>query len=100
MNANISELLLCTTILRQAATLKGIVKDSVSGLILDSVRIEIENINEDELFIYSKADGSYFRALLDGTYQVKFSKDGYEDKRICVSASSNGTTEEVVLMKN
>ena len=80
--------------------MKGIAKDSVSGLVLDSVRIEIENINENELFVYSKADGSYFRALLDGTYQVKFSKDGYEDKHICVSVASNGTTEEVVLMKS
>lgn len=79
--------------------IKGIVKDSISGLTLDSVRIEIENINENGLSVYSKADGSYFRALLEGTYQVKFSKDGYEDKRISLSATTNGTTEEVVLMK-
>lgn len=79
--------------------IKGIVKDSISGLTLDSVRIEIENINENGLSVYSKADGSYFRALLEGTYQVKFSKDGYEDKRISLSATTNGTNEEVVLMK-
>lgn len=80
--------------------IKGIVKDSVSGLVLDSVKIEIENINEDGLFVYSKADGSYFRALLDGTYQVKFSKDGYEDKHISFSTTSNWATEEVILMKS
>ncbi len=79
--------------------IKGIVKDSLDGSVLDSIQIKIENIDENGLSVYSKPDGSYFRALLPGTYQAIFSANGYEDKYVSFSVPANGTTEEIILMK-
>ncbi len=77
----------------------GIVKDSLSGERLDSVKVELQNAQGNGSEVYSKADGYYFRALSEGVYDLKFSKNGYEDKTISLTAHSDSLVRFDVMLK-
>lgn len=70
----------------------GFITDSLSGESLDSVKVFIEGIDSDELSIFSKQDGSYCRALLEGNYTMTLSKEGYDNKTISFGVGAESST--------
>ncbi|MFN8284288.1 MAG: carboxypeptidase-like regulatory domain-containing protein [Chitinophagales bacterium] len=60
----------------QYGTIKGIVKDSVSGLVLEDVLVEIL---ENELAMTTSALGEYSLNTEPGTYSIRASLDGYTE---------------------
>jgi choice-of-anchor B domain-containing protein len=83
-----------------ACYLEGNVKDSVSGAPIIGAKIEI--INHVEGNAQSNLFGNYKTGLADsGTYQLRFSKLGYNSKTVSNVALDNGktTTVNVELVK-
>lgn len=62
----------------------GTITDQEDLLPLDSVRVIVEGIDRDDMSVFSKQEGDYFRGLEQGNYTLVFSKEGYQDKRIPV----------------
>ncbi|MEL6255721.1 MAG: choice-of-anchor B family protein [Bacteroidota bacterium] len=70
--------------------LEGTVRDLVSGIELEEVEIEIIG---EEIQDRSQDDGSYATGIgQSGTYQVAFSKFGYESDTIIVALSNGALT--------
>ncbi|MBQ7984170.1 MAG: carboxypeptidase regulatory-like domain-containing protein [Bacteroidales bacterium] len=72
---------------------KGTVTDSVTGKHLDGVKIEISDHDRDSSQVYTDSQGFYNRCIKQGTYSVKFSKDGYNDR--VEEIAMTGSTETV-----
>ncbi len=69
--------------------LRGIVTDSLSGSPLKA-KVEIIGFDIDSSHIYSDLPiGNYHRYLIQGAYQVTFSKTGYNSKTINVVVNDN-----------
>lgn len=60
----------------QFGTIKGIAKDSVSGLVIEDVLVEIL---ENELAMTTNALGEYALNTAPGTYSIRASLDGYTE---------------------
>ena len=72
--------------------LRGIVTDSVTEIPLKA-KIEILNHDTDSSHIYSNLPiGNYHRYLIQGNYDVSFSKNGYHPKIINTTILNNATT--------
>ncbi|MDR2010826.1 MAG: carboxypeptidase regulatory-like domain-containing protein [Bacteroidales bacterium] len=72
---------------------RGIVKDECTGNPLPGVKIEINGYDKDGSEVYSSAPvGNYHRLIYEGTYNVTFSKEGYESKTISITTTNNDST--------
>jgi len=59
--------------------IQGVVSDMYSGEPLEA-KVEIIDHDEDNTFVYSELpNGEFFRPILQGTYDLKFSSQGYND---------------------
>lgn len=58
------------------STLSGLVTDSITGLPLSGVRVDVVNATTNR-HVSSDTNGAYSLNLFDGTYDVTFSKFGY-----------------------
>lgn len=59
--------------------IQGVVTDMYSGEPLE-VKVEITGHDQDNTFVFSELpNGEFFRPVLDGTYDLKFSTEGYTD---------------------
>ncbi|MCF0210887.1 MAG: hypothetical protein HUK18_06225, partial [Bacteroidales bacterium] len=58
---------------------------------LNDVMISINNHDRDSSEVFTNNNGYFFRPILAGEYSVTFSKQGYYDKTINISASGNLT---------
>lgn len=68
---------------------------------IDSVRVIVEGIDRDDMSVFSKQEGDYFRGLEQGNYTLVFSKEGYQDKRVSVGVLSDSLlVMNVSLSKN
>jgi transcription antitermination factor NusG len=65
----------------------GTITDSLSGDPLQA-RIRIIEHDRDNSFVFSNAEGNYFRPIDDGTYHVVFSAPGYRYKIIPVTVGT------------
>lgn len=63
----------------QFGTIKGIAKDSVSGLVIEDVLVEIL---ENELAMTTNALGEYSLNTAAGTYSIRASADGYTETEL------------------
>jgi choice-of-anchor B domain-containing protein len=82
---------------KRACYLEGIVKDSVCGVVLNNVLIEILGSSAKD---NTKITGSYATGIVDsGTYNIRFSRAGYATKTITNVELKNGvlTTLDVEL---
>lgn len=70
---------------------EGVVKDSITRDNLNDVMISINNHDRDSSEVFTNNNGYFFRPILAGEYSVTFSKQGYYDKTINISASGNLT---------
>ena len=72
--------------------LRGIVTDSITGLPI-KVKVEILGHDIDSSHVYSNLPiGNYHRYLIQASYDVTFSKNGYHPKTINISILDNNTT--------
>ncbi len=59
--------------------IQGAVTDAYSGKPLEA-KVEIMGHDQDNTFVYSELpDGEFFRPVMEGTYDLKFSSEGYHD---------------------
>jgi hypothetical protein len=80
--------------------LRGIVTDSITGIPLKA-KVEIIGFDVDSSHIYSDLPvGNYHRYLYQGTYQVTFSKLGYNAKTIDVIINNDTPTYLDVQLSN
>ncbi|MDC0908707.1 M14 family zinc carboxypeptidase [Flavobacteriales bacterium] len=69
--------------------LRGIITDSISGLPIKA-RIEILGHDIDSSHVYSNLPiGNYHRLLIQGNYDVTFSKNGYHSKIVNATVLNN-----------
>ncbi len=72
----------------RACYLEGTVKDSVCGVMLNNVLVEILNTSAKD---NSRLNGSYATGIADsGTYSIRFSRVGYATKTISNVSLKNG----------
>ena len=72
--------------------LRGIITDSLSGLPIKA-KIEIVGHDIDSSHVYSSLPiGNYHRYLIQGNYDVTYSKNGYHPKTINLTILNNNTT--------
>jgi hypothetical protein len=82
--------------------LEGYIRDSITNQPLRA-KVWVENHDGFNSEIYSKtSSGYYYRPILDGTYTISFSSDGYLPKTIPnINISGSGLTiQNVLLAKN
>jgi len=73
---------------KRACYLEGVVKDSVCGVVLNNVLVEILTTSAKD---NSKITGSYATGIVDsGTYSIRFSRAGYATKTINNVQLKNG----------
>ena len=78
--------------------LEGVVSDLVSGQVIPEVQIEIL---DQDIFDESLANGQYATGIGDsGTYQVAFSRYGYESDTLTVNLSNGVITQLNVKLKS
>ncbi len=71
---------------------RGIVTDSITGLPLKA-KVEINNHDTDSSHVYSNLPiGNYHRYLIQGNYNITFSKNGYYPKTINQTVLNNNTS--------
>ncbi len=74
---------------------QGVVTDSETGEPL-AAKLTLVNHDTDNSFVYADANtGSYFRPVFEGTYDLKFSLQGYLDKVIPSKSISNYETSVI-----
>ncbi|MDL2262400.1 carboxypeptidase regulatory-like domain-containing protein [Bacteroidales bacterium OttesenSCG-928-I21] len=72
---------------------RGVITDECTGLPISDVKIEIIGHDKDGSEVYSFSPiGNYHRLINEGTYNLSFSKPGYETKTIEVSVTNNNST--------
>ncbi|MGM0651011.1 MAG: M14 family zinc carboxypeptidase, partial [Bacteroidota bacterium] len=72
---------------------RGIVTDACSGDPLGDVRVEISGHDQDSSHVYSSAPvGNYHRPIYEGTWDVTFSKPGYQSQTHSVSVVNDDST--------
>ena len=76
----------------------GVVKDSLTGEILDNVHIYISDHDRDSSHVYSKSNGYFFRPLHGGQYSLIFQKQGYATKTLNFNVQQNNLTPLDVLL--
>ena len=69
------------------ANISGIVTDSITGLSMDSVLVET-----GQWSTYTLADGSYFLEVDEGSYDIVFSKNGYQTLIKYIVATAQDTS--------
>ncbi len=76
---------------------QGIVTDSITNQPINDVIVSIDNHDKDSSQVYTNDNGYYFRPILNGTYSVTFSKDGYHSKTMEISIGDVLTENNVEL---
>lgn len=72
---------------------RGIVTDACTGQPLSGVKVEIVGHDKDNSHVYSFAPvGNYHRPIYAGTYNVTFSKSGYQSVTHTVTVQNNQST--------
>ena len=80
--------------------LRGVITDSITGNPLEA-KVEIIGHDVDSSHVYSDLPvGNYHRYLVQGNYQVTFSKNGYKSKTIDVAVNNNVATNLDVQLSN
>ena len=76
----------------------GIITDSITSKTLADVKVEMEQYDKDSSQVFSNDYGYYFRPILDGTYSVTFSKDGYYSKTYNINVTNSLEEQNVELV--
>jgi len=72
---------------------RGIVTDACTGQPLSGVKVEIVGHDKDNSHVFSFAPvGNYHRPIYAGTYDVTFSKSGYQSVTYTVTVQNNQST--------
>ncbi|MEA3447785.1 MAG: M14 family zinc carboxypeptidase, partial [Bacteroidota bacterium] len=72
---------------------RGIVTDACTGTPLGNVRVEIAGHDQDSSHIYSSAPvGNYHRPIYEGSWDLTFSKSGYQSQTHTVSVVNDDST--------
>ena len=77
----------------------GIVRDSLTLEPIDEVMVMINNHDTYCSEVYTNKYGYYFRPILNGSYDVTFSKNGYYPKTINISCGESISSYDVMLQK-
>ena len=97
-NANAPSLL--NYIKQSTYGLRGIITDSLTGTPLEA-KVEIIGFDVDSSHVYSDLPiGNYHRYLIQGNYQVTFSKSGYNSKTVDVAINDGLPTYLDVQLSN
>jgi PKD repeat protein len=72
---------------------RGIVSDACTGTPLSDVKVEIVGHDQDNTEVYTSAPvGNYHRPVNEGSWDVTFSKTGYQSQTHTVSVTNNTST--------
>ena len=76
------------------------VTDSLTSNPLEHVMIEIRDYDKDSSQVFTNLNGYCFRPILEGNYQVTFSKKGYQSKTLEINTTNNMTHYNIQLVPN
>lgn len=83
---------------KKAGYLKGVVKDSITGIVLDNVKIKIDLVPFNE--VLTTANGSFKTGgPYTGEVTIELSKDGYRAKKMKVNLQTGQVTEANILLQ-
>lgn len=71
--------------------IEGIIKDNTNNQVIDSAKIEILGLDDENSFVYSNTNGYFFRPLLAGNYEIKIEAEGYNDTIINITIENDST---------
>jgi len=78
--------------------IRGIITDSVTGLPIEA-KVEILGHDRDNSHVYSNLPvGDYHRPIFGGTYDVTYSKEGYDSQIITINVTNFNTVVQNVVL--
>ena len=72
----------------------GTVYNAVSSEVLQGVKVEVQDYDRMDSEVFTDAYGYYGRQLLEGTYTISFSKEGFYDT-VITAECYNGSAEKL-----